>query len=161
MKLYLCALSVIALSACSSGGGGVDLTPSAPSVSSNQTVGQAMNAVRVGSNLLYNQSVGQAAQLQANDMYTYNYNTEIDPNDPTDGDVGDRLVAQNYQWDNYEALLDQGDRSLGQQISIFNAETCTGSQLCINDPGLEDFGFAKAGSGADTRWVLILGDPSN
>ncbi|MEJ6404586.1 CAP domain-containing protein [Yoonia sp. 2307UL14-13] len=174
MKYTFCALALLTLPACMGGGGGADvtmnLTPDRPDAPMNASFGSLMNGVRMGIDpglapLTYDSRVGQAAQNHANDMFTRDYDSIFIPGTDNgsgaEQDIGDRVTAQGYRWDDIAQLIDKGERSLGDQVDAFSTELCDADgTTCFERPNFVDFGLAKAGSGADQRWVLILTEPT-
>lgn len=165
MKPYHFIFGALLLSACSSGGSStVDLTPSAPSTTLNSSFGTLMNNTRLALNgtapaLAYDADVGRAAQLHANDMYTRNYDSIFIQGGGGD-DIGDRVTAQGYSWEDIAQLIDRGDATVQQQVDAFAAENCTINTTCYENADFAHFGVGRAGSGADMRWVLVLTDPT-
>lgn len=166
MRPYHYALAALLLSACSSGGSStVDLTPSAPSTSLNSSFGTMMNNTRLATNasapaLVYDSDVGRAAQLHANDMFTRNYDSvQILGGGGTD--IGDRVTDQGYSWEDIAQLIDRGENTTAAQVAAFSDDVCDAPNgTCYNRTNFAHFGVARAGSGADTRWVLVLTDPT-
>lgn len=167
MKIQISILALLALPACMGGGdgGGVDPTPATPSVTMNNDFGTLLNGVRMGAGtdaVSYDGRLGQAAQNHANDMVDNNYFDIIIPN--SGGmDIGDRVTAAGYSWALIEQLIEQGDYTLAEALAEFdNTSACGGAAQpnCITDDRFEDFGIAKAGVGADQKWVLVLAQPN-
>lgn len=171
MKPAFGLLAVLALTACSGGGGGSgtsNLTPSAPSVSLNSSFGATMNGVRTARNntlppLAYDQTVGRAAQEHANDNFLNDRATTS--GDVIDGiDIGSRVTALGYDWEDIEVLRDRGERTVAEQATrVANDTSCDafGGSFCVDQPTFEHFGVGRAGSGAEMRWVFIMTDPTN
>lgn len=171
MKAYITILALAALPACmGGGGGGVDVTPSSPSVSMNNDFGTLLNGVRMGAGeaaVSYDSRIGQAAQDHANDMINRNYFTVTIPgtvgNNNGMEDIGDRVTAEGYSWQTIVQLIEQGDYTLTEALNAFdNSGACGGGgqDPCIVDDRLQNFGIAKAGAGAGQKWVLVLTEPN-
>jgi uncharacterized protein YkwD len=172
MNKYISVLALLALPACMGGdsGSGVDLTPSGPDATMNANFGTLMNNMRLvtvpgDDPLEYDARLGRAAQLHANDMYEDGYFSiyiplELDPNgDPAD--IGTRVNAQGYSWALIAQLIEQGDYSLSEVLAEWSDDTCdTAGTICLEDDLYQDFGLAKAGSGTEQKWVLILTEPN-
>lgn len=173
MKIYISVLALLALPACLGGGSdsSTDLTPDGPSVSLNNDFGVLMNGVRLTENpsasaLTYDARLGQAAQIHANDMFTRDY-TSIFVQGSDNGmggeqDLGDLVNDQGYAWQDIGQLVEEGDHTLATVLDEWSDDDCLAvNAKCIEESLFEDFGFAKAGSGSDQRWVLILTDPQD
>jgi uncharacterized protein YkwD len=96
--------------------------------------------------------LSNAAQNHANDMLAKNYfsHTGLDGSTP-----GDRITAAGYNWRTYGENIAQGHPN---QEAVFQGWTNSPGHHANNiNPNFEDFGLAKAGTGADARWVLVLG----
>ncbi len=167
MKKQLIVLALLALPACMGGGDSgdvIDPTPSGPSVSMNNEFGTLLNGVRMGAGenaVTYDGRLGQAAQNHANDMVDNDYFSVIIP-DSGGMDIGDRVTAQGYTWATIVQLIEQGDYTLAEAlVELDNSSACggPGQDPCITDDRLQDFGIAKAGTGADQKWVLVLTEP--
>lgn len=168
MKPAVILGAALALSACSGGGSGSDtLTPSAPSVTLNSSFGSSMQGVRLTRNaaappLVYDQRVGQAAQEHANDNFINDRDSTV-VGDTIDGiDVGSRVTALGYTWEDIEVLRYQGENSVANQATIVANDTrcdAFGGSFCVDQAEFENFGVGRAGSGADQRWVFIMTDP--
>ena len=168
MKAYFAILAVAALSACGSsggGGGGVDTTASGPDVSLNNDFGTLLNDVRMGAGeaaVTYDARLGRAAQKHADDMVARNYFDVVIEGSGGD-DIGDRINDENYSWALLVQLIEQGDYTLSEAMAEFdNSGACGGGgqNPCVTDDRLQDFGLAKAGSGAGQKWVLVLTQPN-
>ncbi len=175
MKNYIALLALLALPACIGGGGGVDLTPSAPEASVTAEIGTALQGARAAglSELTYNSQVGRIAQDHANDMFERNY-LSIFERDSTDGtasdlrrDMGDDLNDANLRWDEIVQMVAQGDMTVvdvyaefetrGREVEGDIASKLNGA-MEFDEP-YEFFGLGKAGSGDNQRWALLLVDP--
>ena len=98
-------------------------------------------------------------------MFTRDYDsivvmgeTVIDPVDnmERDKDLGDVVTEAGYSWMTIKELIAKGEMTNSEALAVWNGETCTGGVRCYDDTAYNDFGNAKAGSGSDQRWVLIL-----
>ncbi|MFQ1702771.1 CAP domain-containing protein [Loktanella agnita] len=168
MKKHLTILSLLILPACMGGGDGtsVDLTPSGPSASMNAEFNPLLNGVRMDageSELFYDERVGQAAQIHANDMLVNNELSIFLAG--TERDMGDTLNSLGYGWQDIGQMVAQGNYSLAGVLSEWEANgSPAGSggggsdELTFED--YVEFGIAKAGSGNDQRWVLLLTNPN-
>ncbi|MEM7724672.1 MAG: CAP domain-containing protein, partial [Pseudomonadota bacterium] len=137
----------------------------APSTSLNSSFGTLMNNTRLAANsgantLVYDSDVGRAAQLHANDMYTRNYDSVQILGGGGD-DIGDRVTDQGYSWEDIAQLIDRGENTTADQVAAFSDDVCDAPNgTCFARNNFAHFGVARAGSGADTRWVLVLTDPT-
>jgi uncharacterized protein YkwD len=168
MKTTLSVLAICLTAACGGSGGSMSSEPSfdvatpasvmadAGHVSSNQLfAGSSMlNGVRsdAGSNpVTYDARLGAAAQTHANDMLANDFFSHTG----SDGSsVGDRVTAQGYNW-----------RTVGENIARGQADEAAVLAAWVNSPGhqsnnvnpnFEDFALAKAGTGSNQYWVLVL-----
>lgn len=167
MKVRLSILAMLALPACMGSGGSsptVNPTPTSPSVTMNNDFATLLNGVRMGAGeaaVTYDGRIGRAAQEHANDMVTNNYFNVVIPN--TGGmDIGDRVTSAGYNWSTIVQLIDRGELTLSEALAEFdNTGMCGGGgqDPCITDDRLKNFAIAKAGVGADQKWVLVLAEP--
>lgn len=133
-----------------SGGG----APSAPSTVDDLTFSSQLNNVRLtngAGNVAFDARLAAAAQGHADDMLAQNYfsHTGLNGSSP-----GDRITAEGYQWRTYGENIAQGQRS---EEEVLDAWTNSPGHHANNiNPNFEDYGLAKAGTGSDTRWVLLL-----
>lgn len=147
----------------------VDLTPDTPDLALNTEVGTLLNDARTtfgSADVTYDSSLGRAAQDHANDMFDNDYLAVTIPgtvgNNNGMQDIGDRVTAYGYTWADIVQLVAQGDFTTSEAFDELNNDgNCGGpaQDLCITDSVLENFGLAKAGSGDDQRWVLVLTSP--
>jgi len=166
MRKLFSIVAVLGLSACM--GGGSDGGSNGVEVSLNEGFGALMNETRTATtDLKLDTRLVNAAQIHADDMFARNYDTvEVMGEtivDPADGvtvrakDIGDIVRDEaRYDWSAIKELLARGQFTNEQALAVWNSDTCSGGQRCYDDPTYEDFGIAKAGSGSDQRWVLIL-----
>jgi len=160
MKKMISIVAVLGLSACM-GGGSDDIE-----VSLTDSFGDLLNETRTATDLNLDARLVNAAQIHADDMFARNYDSvEVMGEtivDPVDGltrpkDLGDITRDDaNYDWVTIKELLAKGELTNSQALAVWNGETCTGGTRCYDDTAYEDFGIAKAGSGSDQRWVLLL-----
>ena len=170
MKKQLSILAMLALPACMGGGSdsGVDLTPSSPDVAMNSDFGTLLNGVRIGAGeaaVSYDGRIGQAVQIHANDMFTDGYTSILIPGEVNGAglpkDIGDLVTEQGYSWSTILQLVAEGDFTLDEALTALdNAGACGGGAQdpCITDDRFEHFGIAKAGSGVDQKWALVLAE---
>ena len=171
MKKIVAIFGILALAACSSGGSdgsdsGVDLTPDIPSTSLNTEFGTALNDLRAGNSqtaLTYDSTVGEAAQIHANDMYENDYLSIF--LEETSEDMGDTLNNLGLSWDEIAQFIAQGEYEVDTLLTEWdeNGSQGDGSIAVLDDlnfPDYELFGLAKAGDGDDSRWVLLLVNPT-
>lgn len=172
MKKIVAIFGVLALSACSTGSSdgddsGVDLTPTTPSTTMNAEFGTGLNALRMGAGeetVFYDATVGLAAQTHANDMYDNDY-LSIFMGPGNTQDMGDTLNDLGLSWSDIGQMVAQGDFDTD---SVLTEWETNGSPDGSNGGGTDEltfsdyelFGLAKAGEGADSRWVLLLVNPS-
>lgn len=166
MKKHLSIIALLLLPACLGGGddSSVELTPDAPDVSMNTEFGTLLNGVRTtGTELQYNSRIGYAVQMHANDMWERGYTDVTIPgttgNNNGMEDIGDRVTAAGYTWTDILQMVAKGNFTLKEAMAEFdNSGDCGGGgqEMCITNDLLTDFGIAKAGSGDDQRWALVL-----
>jgi len=167
MKTYFAILALCALPAClSSGGGGSSVStmtaPPTPTIDAplNNSFATLLNGVRVGageSAVTYDERVARAALRHANDMVANDFDADQNP-DASPTDVGDYLTSAGYDWQNFAVSHARGDKTSQVVLDEWNADT-TGDAIDLRGDLFEDFGIAKAGSGGDQRWVLVLAEP--
>lgn len=176
IRYTVCVLAILALTACGgSGGSGFSdttavssgsfndfATPSASEMmsntthmSSNTSFDGMLNGVRADNGaapVSYDARLGAAAQGHANDMLANNFFSHTGSNGSS---VGDRATAAGYNW-----------RTIGENIARGYADEAGALDGWVNSPGhqennvnpnFEDFALARAGSGSNQYWVLVLG----
>lgn len=174
MRQAILIVTLGVLSACgSSGGSGPNVTPPStttpgsptppppggappapPGGVDNVTFAGLLNDVRLANStspVTFDNRLGGAAQKHAGDMLANDYfsHTGLNGSSP-----GDRIAAEGYQWRTYGENIAQGQTS---QAEVMDAWTNSPGHHANNvNPDFEDFGLGKAGSGSDTRWVLVL-----
>lgn len=174
MKWFISIVALSALSACggaSTGGGASGLPasstappptspstgPTAPSTgggANNASFATLLNDVRLtngAGNVTFDARLANAAQGHADDMRTNNYfsHTGLNGSSP-----GDRITAAGYKWRTYGENIARGQQS---EQEVLTAWTNSPGHHANNiNPNFEDFALAKAGSGSNTYWVLVL-----
>lgn len=165
MKTVLSVVAICALSACMSGGGGTTTssmnapgtpppTAPAPPPATGGSFTSMLNGVRADSGagpVAFDARLGRAAQGHANDMLANDYfsHTGLDGSS-----AGDRIAAQGYNWSTYGENIAKGQQS---EAAVLDAwQNSSGHRRNNLNPAFEDFGLAKAGSGSNTYWVLVL-----
>lgn len=135
-------------------------TPTNPTSGSGTNVDSAsfaglLNGVRVANSAApvnFDARLTLAAQNHADDMLAQNYFSHTGLNGST---PGDRITAAGYRWRTYGENIAQGQAT---QSEAFDGWTNSPGHHANNiNPNFEDFGLAKAGTGRDARWVLVLG----
>jgi uncharacterized protein YkwD len=164
MKKLVSIVAVLGLSACM-GGGSDDIE-----VSLSDGFGTLLNETRTASgSISVDTRLTSAAQVHATDMFTRDYDSvevkDVMIADPNQGgalrpkDMGDLANEAGYDWQDLGQLIAKGEVSTADAVARWENETCLSlSSTCYNDP-FQNFGIAKAGSGADQRWVMILATP--
>lgn len=150
-------LAVLALSAC--GGGTAPTTTGPPggppTPADNAAFGTLLNNVRMANgaaDVTFDARLAAASQAHATDMVTNGYLNHTGLNGST---VVDRVQAQGYNPTLVGENIAQGQQSEAQAMQSW---TISPTHHAANiDPRFEDFGLAKAGTGAQTTWVLVLG----
>ena len=171
MRYAISLLALCLLPACL---GGSD-EPSGPSTQLNTNFGTLLNGARMGNGanaVAFDQRVANAAQAHATDMVVDEYFAH-DTLNPASGcgdpcDAGERLLAQGYAWKIFYEGIARGDgMSMQQLLDAWEAggnadatvDNDNGASNNLSNPDFEHFGIAKAGSGANQRWVLLMADP--
>ena len=167
MKSYLAVIAISVLGACSSGasstGGAAPGAPTAPSTPTTPTTPTTpvdtsfrgmLNDVRASNGagpLSYDARLGAAAQGHADDMLANNYfsHTGLNGSSP-----GDRITATGYVWRTYGENIAKGQTSEEQVLQGWT--NSPGHHANNINPAFEDYALAKAGSGSNTYWVLVL-----
>ncbi|WP_341367385.1 CAP domain-containing protein [Yoonia sp. BS5-3] len=131
----------------------------------NSEFGAGLNALRMqnGANdVFYDATVGRAAQIHANDMYTNDHLSIFLGDDPTAFDMGDTLAQTlGMDWNEIGQYIAKGDYDTDTVLTEWETNGSQGDgdnadKLTFTNMDL--FGIAKAGSGTDSRWVLLLVD---
>jgi len=103
----------------------------------------------------YNGKLNRAAQNHAKDMLKHDYFSHTS----RDGrSLSDRVTATGYKWRKVGENIGMGQTSEKEVLTGWVGSP--GHQKNNIDPDFEEFGLGRAGSGADTRWVLVFGDPA-
>ena len=127
----------------------------APSVVENSSFAGLLNGVRMDngvSDLTFDARLGTAAQTHANDMYTNDY---FSHSGHQGDEVWDRVADTGYNWDRVGENIAKGQTSQAEVMNDWvNSPTHQPNNI---NPEFEDFGLGRAGSGGDTRWVLVFG----
>lgn len=159
------ALSVVALTlttAC--GGAGGSMAPSmevmsvnAVAASPDRSFAGMLNEVRAVNGagpVSYNALLYSAAKGHADDMFAQNYfsHTSLDGRE-----LDDRVNATGYQWRRIGENIGRGQRD--EEEILLGWVNSPGHQANNVHPDFEEFGLAKAGSGSQQYWVLVLADP--
>jgi uncharacterized protein YkwD len=164
MRRHLSVLAICLLAACSSSGGSTTTStmttpaatpgPTAPTVPADPSFAGMLNNVRaskgVGS-VTYDARLGRAAQGHANDMLA---NNNLSHTGSDGSKAGDRIRAQGYDWITWGENIARGQPD---EAAVLNAwVNSPGHQANNVNPNFEDFALAKAGSGSNRYWVLVL-----
>ncbi len=166
-----CAAAICLTAACMGGGGSggsggsssaepfVTATPAmvtadAAHMNSNQTFTGMLNGVRSSNGaaaVSYDARLGAAAQTHANDMLANNFFSHTG----SDGsNAGQRIQRAGYNWRTWGENIARGQQS---EESVLRAwVNSPGHQRNNVNPNFEDFALARAGSGRDLYWVLVL-----
>ncbi|MGJ8588609.1 MAG: CAP domain-containing protein [Yoonia sp.] len=125
--------------------------------SSDRTFAGMLNSVRAVNGadpVSYNALLYDAAKGHADDMFAQDYFSHVS----LDGrELDDRVNATGYEWRRIGENIGQGQSD--EEEILLGWVTSSGHQANNIHPDFEDFGLAKAGSGADQYWVLVLADP--
>lgn len=167
---FVIALTALA-SLCACGGLDVATTPftpaapaptptpitqvNAPNSADNAAFGTLLNAVRSTNGAAaatFDARLAAAAQSHADDMAANNF---FDHTGSNGSSVGDRARAAGYNWNKIGENIALGQQSEAEAMDSWT--NSPGHHANNIDPEFEDFGLAKAGTGSDTNWVLVLG----
>ncbi len=180
MRNLLSVCTICALAACGGGGGTGATTSTSSAVSTGQTpaatvppvaarttnpaagasVDQAaftslLNNVRVANSaapVAFDGRLATAAQGHADDMLANGYFSHTGQNGST---PGDRITAAGYRWRTYGENIARGQQSEAEVMQDWT--NSSGHHANNINPAFEDFGIAKAGTGGNAHWVLVLG----
>jgi len=153
-------ITFLLLSACggsTSGGPGFTPPPIAgrPEAPSDVSFASLLNGVRISNgaeSVIYDPNLGLAAQSHADDMLSQDYFSHVSLDGST---FTDRAEAAGYDWVALGENIAQGQTS---QTEVMDDWTNSPGHHANNiSTSFEDFGLGRAGTGSDTRWVLMLG----
>lgn len=183
MKKFIPVLALFALPACF---GVNDTTVSTARASIDPVMNQQLEATLSQSRMAglapiaFETRTATAAQIHASDMVDGNYLSIIIPgrdsvpDDPTDAgtlgiqawDMGDTLREDlGLDWDGIVQMVGAGDMTADAMLANWRAAGSpagSGGGAAVDLTGTDSiaefnfFGIAKAGSGANTKWALIL-----
>lgn len=163
MKHGISILAACLLAACDSGGGTSMSTMNAPTTTAPVSTPTApvdnsfagmLNTVRANNGagpVTYDSRLGTAAQNHANDMLANNYFSHTGLNEST---PGDRIKDAGYNWRTYGENIARGQQSEAGVLQAW--VNSPGHQANNVNPEFEEFALAKAGSGSNRYWVLVL-----
>ncbi len=154
MKILLALLSVGWLTAC--GGASMGSMSYEPPVTSyrDQSFGKILNNVRIGNGanaVTHDSRLDAAAQVHANDMVDRGYFNHISPEGD---DVEDRIIAQGYTPVAWGENLAGGQQSEAGALQEW--QNSAAHDAMLNAQSLQEFGLGIAGTGNNTRWVLVM-----
>jgi len=161
------------------GGGGVTVTAAEPDPAVTSEIDSLLNGARSSmlSDLEYNSVVGEVAQDHAQDMVDRDYLSISDPGTSCENgtrlcDMGDDLNDRNRRWDEIVQMVAEGDKTVTVVFNEFENRDINNNEgngdlgdkldfaLQVEE-NYEFFALGKAGSGADTKWALIVVDPQD
>lgn len=163
MRLVFGMLSLTAMAACSSGTAPSTTTnspvtstsSSTPTSADNTTFGNLLNNVRAqngAQNVTFDSRLAQAAQVHADDMNNNGFFSHTGSDGST---VGVRATRAGYNWRSIGENIARGQRSESEAMRDWT--NSPGHHANNINPSFNDFALAKAGTGANTHWVLVLG----
>lgn len=134
--------------------GGGSTPPPSGGGADNASFATLLNDVRLSNgagSVSFDARLANAAQGHADDMRANNYfsHTGLNGSSP-----GDRITAAGYNWRTYGENIAQGQQS--EQEVMTGWTNSPGHHANNINPNFEDFALAKAGSGSNTYWVLVL-----
>lgn len=152
-----CALAISMTAACMGGGSGgsaVDRSLTAIDNSPDENFGSMLNNVRSANGsgaVTYDARLGSAAQRHANDMLSNNFFSHTG----SDGsNAGQRISDAGYNWRTWGENIARGQQS---EEAVLRAWVNSPDHQSNNvNPNFEDFALARAGSGNNLYWVLVL-----
>lgn len=164
MKTALSIAAILLTISCGSSGGSMSNGPSASSMvpesldaisdAPSQSFDGMLNNVRAVNGagaVTYDARLGNAAQGHANDMLANNFFSHTGSNGSS---VGDRVTAAGYQWRTVGENIARGQQDEEEVLRAW--VNSPGHQRNNVNPDFEDFALAKAGSGSQQYWVLVL-----
>ena len=171
MRFTLSLMALALATACGgSGGGGSGVSVNQASVSvqnipqiaisqaPSATFESMLNDVRSDAGagpVTYNGLLGQAARRHANDMHA----NDFFEHEGSDGStIGTRVSDTGYRYRYVGENIAWGQQSEASALDAWQGST-TGHKENNENPRHEHFALAKAGSGQNTYWVLVLADP--
>lgn len=114
-----------------------------------------INSVRSASGaapVTYNAQLNTAAQSHSNDMLAQGYFSHTGANGST---IGQRATAAGYNWTAIGENIAQGQAN--ENLAMNGWISSPGHQANNVGTQFKEFGLGRAGSGAATRWTLVLG----
>lgn len=159
------ALSIVALAftaACGGAGGSMAPSMAVQSVSAveaspDRSFAGMLNEVRAvngAAPVTYNGLLYSAAKGHADDMFANNYFSHVSQDGRR---LRDRVDATGYQWRRIGENIGRGQND--EEEILIAWVNSPGHQANNIHPDFEEFGLAKAGSGSQQYWVLVLADP--
>lgn len=171
MKTALSIVAIYLLAACGGAGGAgsnvsvsqnnipiEDIPQIAISQAPSSTFESMLNDVRSNVSagpVTYNDLLGQAARRHANDMHANDF---FDHEGSDGSDIGERVSDTGYRYSWVGENIAWGQQSEAAALVAWQNST-TGHRENNENPRHEHFALAKAGSGQNTYWVLVLADP--
>lgn len=125
--------------------------------SRDSSFGDLINAVRLAEGaepLVYNARLDRAAQGHATDMVDNDYFSHVSQDGRT---LADRVDATGYTYTALGENIARGQQSEQQVLDDWQGSS--GHRANNENPVFQDFGLGVDGTGADTRWVLVLAAP--
>lgn len=119
------------------------------------TFATLINSVRTTAGapaLAYNAQLDAAAQAHSNDMLANDFTSHTGSNG---SDVKARVIAQGYTPTLVGENVAQGQQNENEVLLAW--QNSSGHRANNENVGFKDFGLARAGTGAATRWTLVLG----
>ncbi len=113
-----------------------------------------LNGVRASSSsgaVAYDSRLGTAARRHANDMHANSFLSHTGSDGST---IGSRVTDAGYSWNTVGENIAQGQQDEAAVLAAWM--NSTGHRENNVNPNFEDFALAKAGSGSNQYWVLVL-----
>lgn len=163
MKRSLCFVGLFFLAGCGGAGGSMSNTPSSASVTASlaaidtapsASFDSMLNNVRSvngAAPVVYDSRLGIAAQRHADDMLAGGF---LEHEGSDNSTVGTRVTDAGYIWQRVGENIAQGH--VDEEAVLRGWVNSSGHQENNIHPHFEDFALAKAGSGSQQYWVLVL-----
>lgn len=161
MKYSVGLIGLLALTACAgaspsgTGAGAGGAGGGTPTPADNAAFGTLLNNVRLANgqaNVTFDARLATAAQGHSDDMLANGFLGHVGSNGST---AAQRATAAGYNWTWIAENVAQGQQSENEVMTSWtNSPLHHANNI---SPNAKDFGLAKAGSGQNTYWTLMLG----
>lgn len=157
MKHVFVVAALVALSACgtSPAPNVSDALPAPPGAADNIAFGALLNGVRAQNgarSVRFDSRLARVAQAHADDMNTNGFFRHVGSDNST---IGLRGKRGGYKWRVIGENIAKGQQS--ESAAMLSWTNSPGHHANNINPDFKHFALAKAGSGYNTYWVLVLG----